>query len=106
MVPNRGDFSPTKAVWKAWLADSLKSLAVNQWSNPDHPKRRCRWQFGGPGLPDRLRRAEIAPVRTSPSVVSGASAGSITKYDPNYNASAFGLLSGQNTYSGAGSQAK
>ena len=45
------------------IADSLKSLAVNNGRTLADPNGRCRWQFGGSGLPDRLRRAEIGAVR-------------------------------------------
>ena len=39
------------------IANSLKSLAMNNGRCPDHPKHRRGRQFGGPGLPDRLCRA-------------------------------------------------
>jgi predicted porin len=87
------------------IADSLKSLTVNN------------------GLP--LNKQSVAvdgssagqPFQTSYVGLKSQHFGTLTfgrqvsllqegviKYDPNYNASAFGLLGASNTYSGAGSQ--
>ena len=45
------------------IADSLKSLAVNNGRSPDHSERGCRRQLGGAGLPDRLGRPQIGAIR-------------------------------------------
>jgi predicted porin len=87
------------------LADSLKSLAVNngrtlatQTVGVDGSSAGQTFQTAFVGLKS-TRFGTITFGRQTALVLEG-----IIKYDPNYNASAFGLLGASNTYSGAGSQ--
>jgi predicted porin len=87
------------------LADSLKSLAVNngrtlatQTTAVDGSSAGQAFQNAYVGLKS-TRFGTITFGRQSTLLLEG-----IIKYDPNYNASAFGLLGASNTYSGAGSQ--
>jgi predicted porin len=87
------------------LADSLKSLAVNngrtlatQNVGVDGSSAGQVFQSAFVGLKS-ARFGTITFGRQMALMLEG-----IIKYDPNYNASAFGLLGASNTYSGAGSQ--
>jgi predicted porin len=87
------------------LADSLKSLAVNNGRSlaaqnvaVDGSSAGQAFQTAFVGL-QSPRFGTITFGRQSALVLEG-----MIKYDPNYNASAFGLLGASNTYSGAGSQ--
>src|SRR5258708_16762364 len=87
------------------LADSLKSLAVNNGRSlatqnvaVDGSSAGQAFQTAFVGLKSP-RFGTITFGRQTALVLDG-----IIKYDPNYNASAFGLLGASNTYSGAGSQ--
>jgi len=87
------------------LADSLKSLAVNngrtlakQSVGVDGSSAGQIFQTAYVGLKSP-RFGTLTFGRQATLLWEG-----ITKYDPNYNASAFGLLGASNTYSGAGSQ--
>src|SRR6202048_2443122 len=87
------------------LADSLKSLTVNngrtlatQTTGVDGSSAGQAFQTAFVGLKS-TRFGTITFGRQVALVLEG-----IIKYDPNYNASAFGLLGAPNTYSGAGSQ--
>ena len=87
------------------LADSLKSLAVNngrslsaQTVNVDGSSAGQAFQTAWIGLKS-LRFGTLTYGRQVTLLMEG-----VIKYDPNYNASAFGLLGASNTYSGAGSQ--
>lgn len=86
------------------IADSLKSLAVN------NGRALGAQNIGVDGS------SAGQPFQTAYAGVSSARFGTVTfgrqvtllaegtiKYDPNYNATAFGLLGASNTYSGAGS---
>src|SRR6202790_4274938 len=87
------------------IANSLKSLAVNNGRSPanqtvgvDGSSAGQAFQTVFVGLKS-TRFGTITFGRQVALVMEG-----IIKYDPNYNASAFGLLGASNTYSGAGSQ--
>ena len=87
------------------LANSLKSLAVNngvpvskQTVGVDGSSAGQALQTSWLGLKSR-RFGTLTFGRQVTLLLEG-----IIKYDPNYNASAFGLLGASNTYSGAGSQ--
>ena len=87
------------------LADSLKSLTVNngrtletQSVGVDGSSAGQLFQTAYVGL-----KSPRFGTLTFGRQVTLLSEG-ITKYDPNYSASAFGLLGASNTYSGAGSQ--
>jgi predicted porin len=87
------------------IADSLKSLAVNngrplatQSVGVDGSSAGQAFQTAFAGL----KSARFGTL-TFGRQVTLISEGTI-KYDPNYNASAFGLLGASNTYSGAGAQ--
>jgi predicted porin len=87
------------------IADSLKSLAVNNGRPPatqsvgvDGSSAGQAFQTAFVGLKS-LRFGTLTFGRQVTLLLAG-----IIKYDPNYNASAFGLLGASNTYSGAGSQ--
>jgi predicted porin len=87
------------------LADSLKSLAVNNGRTlttqnvaVDGSSAGQAFQTAFVGLKSP-RFGTITFGRQAALVLEGT-----IKYDPNYNASAFGLLGASNTYSGAGSQ--
>jgi len=87
------------------IADSLKSLAVNNGRTPatqtvgvDGSSAGQAFQTAWVGLKS-ARFGSLTFGRQVTLVLEG-----IIKYDPNYNASAFGLLGASNTYSGAGSQ--
>jgi predicted porin len=87
------------------LADSLKSLAVNngrslanQTVNVDGSSAGQAFQTAFVGLKS-TQFGTVTFGRQSTLLWEG-----MTKYDPNYGASAFGLLGASNTYSGGGSQ--
>ena len=87
------------------IADSLKSLAVNngrilatQSVGVDGSSAGQAFQAAFVGLKSG-QYGTFTFGRQATLIWEG-----ITKYDPNYNASAFGLLGASNTYSGAGSQ--
>ncbi|HWS68197.1 MAG TPA: porin [Steroidobacteraceae bacterium] len=87
------------------LADSLKSLAVNNGRSlatqnvaVDGSSAGQAFQTAFVGLKS-TRFGTITFGRQAALMLEGS-----IKYDPNYNASAFGLLGASNTYSGAGSQ--
>jgi predicted porin len=87
------------------LADSLKSLAVNngrslsaQTVNVDGSSAGQAFQTAWIGLKSP-RFGTLTYGRQVTLLMEG-----VIKYDPNYNASAFGLLGASNTYSGGGAQ--
>jgi predicted porin len=87
------------------IADSLKSLAVNngrtlatQTVGVDGSSAGQAFQNAFVGLKSS-RFGSVTFGRQSTLLLEG-----IIKYDPNYNASAFGLLGASNTYSGGGAQ--
>ena len=87
------------------IANSLKSLAVNngvplgkQTVGVDGSSAGQALQTSWVGL-QSPRFGTLTFGRQATLLYEG-----IVKYDPNYNASAFGLLGASNTYSGAGSQ--
>src|ERR1700688_911995 len=87
------------------IADSLKSLAVNngrtlatQTTGVDGSSAGQAFQTAFVGLKS-TRFGTITFGRQLTLLLEG-----VIKYDPNYNASAFGLLGASNTYSGGGSQ--
>ena len=87
------------------IADSLKSLTVNnglttatQTVGVDGSSAGQAFQSAWVGLKS-TRFGAITFGRQGTLLLEG-----VIKYDPNYNASAFGLLGASNTYSGAGSQ--
>jgi predicted porin len=87
------------------LANSLKSLAVNnglplskQSVGVDGSSAGQAFQTSWVGLKSQ-RFGTLTFGRQVTLLLDG-----IIKYDPNYNASAFGLLGASNTYSGGGSQ--
>jgi predicted porin len=87
------------------IADSLKSLAVNngrtlatQSVGVDGSSAGQAFQTAWVGLKS-ARFGTLTFGRQVTLLLEGT-----IKYDPNYNASAFGLLGASNTYSGAGSQ--
>jgi predicted porin len=87
------------------IADSLKSLAVNngrtlatQSVGVDGSSAGQAFQTAFVGLKS-TRFGTISFGRQLALLLEGS-----IKYDPNYNASAFGLLGASNTYSGAGAQ--
>src|SRR5580704_5099610 len=87
------------------IADSLKSLAVNngrsltaQTVNVDGSSAGQAFQTAWVGLKS-ARFGTLTYGRQVTLLMEG-----VIEYDPNYNASAFGLLGASNTYSGGGSQ--
>jgi len=87
------------------LANSLKSLAVNngraltaQTVNVDGSSAGQAFQTAWVGFKSP-RFGTLTFGRQVTPLLEG-----VIKYDPNYNASAFGLLGASNTYSGGGSQ--
>src|SRR5450756_560677 len=87
------------------IADSLKSLAVNNGRTPatqsvgvDGSSAGQAFQTAWVGFKSP-RFGTLTFGRQVTMMLEG-----MIKYDPNYNASAFGLLGASNTYSGAGSQ--
>jgi len=87
------------------IADSLKSLTVNnglplarQSVGVDGSSAGQAFQTSWVGLKSQ-RFGTLTLGRQVTLLLEG-----IIKYDPNYNASAFGLLGASNTYSGGGSQ--
>ena len=87
------------------LADSLKSLAVNnglplskQSVGVDGSSAGQAFQTSWVGLKSQ-RFGTLTFGRQVTLLMEG-----VIKYDPHYNASAFGLLGASNTYSGGGSQ--
>jgi predicted porin len=87
------------------IADSLKSLAVNNGLPPAKQSVGVDGSSAGQALQTSYvglksqRFGTLTFGRQATLLYEG-----IVKYDPNYNASAFGLLGASNTYSGAGSQ--
>ena len=87
------------------IADSLKSLAVNNGRTLDTQSVGVDGSSAGQAFQTAyvgLKSARFGTLtfgRQVTLLLEGT-----TKYDPNYNASAFGLLGASNTYSGAGSQ--
>jgi predicted porin len=87
------------------IADSLKSLAVNNGKSlanqavaVDGSSAGQAFQTAFVGLKS-ARYGTLTFGRQTTLVLEG-----VIKYDPNYNASAFGLLGASNTYSGGGTQ--
>lgn len=87
------------------LADSLKSLAVNngrpltdQTVNVDGSSAGQAFQTAWVGIKS-ARFGTLTYGRQVTLLMEG-----VIKYDPNYNATAFGLLGASNTYSGGGAQ--
>jgi predicted porin len=87
------------------IADSLKSLTVNngkslahQTVNVDGSSAGQAFQTAWVGLKS-ARFGTLTFGRQVTLLLEG-----VINYDPNYNASAFGLLGASNTYSGGGSQ--
>ena len=87
------------------IADSLKSLTVNngralatQTVGVDGSSAGQAFQTAWVGLKS-ARFGTLTFGRQVTLLLEG-----IIKYDPNYNATAFGLLGASNTYSGGGSQ--
>jgi predicted porin len=87
------------------IADSLKSLAVNngrtaatQSVGVDGSSAGQAFQSAFVGLKSQ-RFGTLTFGRQMTLLLEGT-----TRYDPNYNATAFGLLGASNTYSGGGSQ--
>jgi predicted porin len=87
------------------IADSLKSLAVNNGRAPatqsvgiDGSSAGQAFQSAFVGLKSQ-RFGTLTFGRQMTLLLEGT-----TRYDPNYNATAFGLLGASNTYSGGGSQ--
>jgi predicted porin len=87
------------------IADSLKSLAVNngrsltaQTVNVDGSSAGQPFQTAWVGLKS-ARFGTLTFGRHVTLLMEG-----VIKYDPNYNATAFGLLGASNTYSGGGAQ--
>jgi predicted porin len=87
------------------IADSLKSLAVNngrslatQTVNVDGSSAGQAFQTAWVGLKS-VRFGSLTFGRQTALLLDGT-----IKYDPNYNATAFGLLGASNTYSGGGAQ--
>ena len=87
------------------LADSLKSLAVNngrsltdQTVNVDGSSAGQAFQTAWVGLKSE-RFGTLTYGRQVTLLTEG-----VIQYDPNYNATAFGLLGASNTYSGGGAQ--
>jgi predicted porin len=87
------------------IADSLKSLAVNngrpltaQTVNVDGSSAGQAFQTAWVGLKSE-RFGTLTYGRQVTLLMEG-----VIEYDPNYNATAFGLLGASNTYSGGGAQ--
>jgi predicted porin len=87
------------------IADSLKSLAVNngrslanQTVNVDGSSAGQAFQTAWVGFKS-ARFGTLTFGRQATLLLEGS-----IKYDPNYNATAFGLLGASNTYSGGGAQ--
>jgi predicted porin len=87
------------------IADSLKSLAVNngrsltsQTVNVDGSSAGQAFQTAWVGVKS-VRFGSLTFGRQTTLLLDGT-----IKYDPNYNATAFGLLGASNTYSGGGAQ--
>ena len=89
------------------IADSLKSLAVNNGRTLDTQSVGVDGSSAGQAFQTAyvgLKSARFGSLTFGRQVTLLAE-GTI-KYDPNYNATAFGLLGASNTYSGGGSQRK
>ena len=86
------------------IADSLKSLAVNNGRTPANQSVGVDGSSAGQAFQTACVgfKSERFGTLTFGRQVTLLSEGTI-KYDPNYNATAFGLLGASNTYSGAGS---
>ena len=87
------------------IADSLKSLAVNNGRPLDAQNVGVDGSSAGQAFQTAWVgfKSERFGTLTVGRQLTLLSEGTI-KYDPNYNASAFGLLGASNTYSGGGSQ--
>ena len=87
------------------IADSLKSLAVNNGLPPARQSVGVDGSSAGQALQTSYAglRSQRFGTFTFGRQVTLLLEG-IIKYDPNYNASAFGLLGASNAYSGGGSQ--
>ena len=86
------------------IADSLKSLASNNGKSPATQSVGVDGSSAGQAFQTAfagLKSAHFGTL-TFGRQITLLSEGTI-KYDPNYNATAFGLLGASNTYSGAGS---
>jgi predicted porin len=87
------------------LADSLKSLTVNNGRSLAHQTVNVDGSSAGQAFQNAwvgfksARFGTLTFGRQSTLLLEGT-----IKYDPNYGASAFGLLGASNTYSGGGSQ--
>ena len=87
------------------IADSLKSLAVNNGRTLDTQSVGVDGSSAGQAFQTAyvgLKSARFGSLTFGRQVTLLAEG--IIKYDPNYNATAFGLLGASNTYSGAGAQ--
>jgi len=87
------------------IADSVKIFDGEQWPNSGRPDRGVDGSSAGQAFQTAwvgLKSARFGTL-TFGRQVTLLLEGTI-KYDPNYNASAFGLLGASNTYSGGGSQ--
>jgi len=87
------------------IADSLKSLVVNNGRLPPTQTVGVDGSSAGQAFQTAwvgLKSAQFGTLTFGRQVTLLLEG--IIKYDPNYNASAFGLLGASNTYSGAGSQ--
>ena len=87
------------------IADSLKSLTTNN----GRPLAEQSVGVDGSSAGQALQSAFVGVNSARFGTLSFGRQATllhegVTKYDPNYNASAFGLLGASNTYSGAGSQ--
>src|SRR5258708_10833938 len=86
------------------IADSLKSLAVNNGRTLATQNVAVDGSSAGQALPTAwvgLKSARFGTITFGRQVT--LLLGGTLKYDPNYNASAVGLLGASNTYSGGGS---
>jgi predicted porin len=87
------------------IADSLKSLAVNNGRTLDTQSVGVDGSSAGQAFQTAyvgLKSARFGSLTFGRQVTLLAEG--VIKYDPNYNATAFGLLGASNTYSGAGAQ--
>jgi len=87
------------------IADSLKSLAVNNGRSPANQSVNVDGSSAGQAFQTAWVgfKSERFGTLTFGRQVTLLMDGTI-KYDPNYNATAFGLLGASNTYSGGGAQ--
>jgi len=87
------------------IANSLKSLAVNNGLPPDAQRVGVDGSSAGQAFQTAyvgLKSHHLGSLTFGRQVTLLLEG--IIRYDPNYNASAFGLLGASNTYSGGGSQ--